>query len=75
MLNKLGIEKLSKYHFYKNQMKVFNKYINDINAEFGSLENLPFQVQYGIKREKAKLERYAKENCIDEISEEIFSIN
>lgn len=75
MLNKLGIEKLSKYHFYKNQMKIFNNYMDDINAEYGSIDNLPVQVQYGIKREKAKLERYAKENCIEEISEEIYRVN
>jgi len=71
MLNEIGINKLSKYHFYKNEINYFNKYINEIMSKFGSFENLPVQIQRHIEKEKARLERYAKENSIQDISEEI----
>lgn len=74
MLNEIGITKLSKYHFYKNEINFFNKYKSDILTKFGSIENLPVQVKYNIEREKARIERYAKENCIQDISEEIYSL-
>jgi len=74
MLNEIGIMKLSKYHFYKNEINFYNKYKNDIITKFGSIENLPTQVKYNIEREKARLDRYAKENSIHEICEEIFSV-
>ena len=73
MLNDIGIKKLSKYHFYKNEINFFNKYKNDILTKFGSMENLPIQVKYNFEREKSRLERYARENCIKEITEEILS--
>jgi len=73
MLNEIGITKLSKYHFYKNEINFFNKYKNDIIIKFGRIEDLPIQEMHNIEREKARLERYAKENCINDISEEIFS--
>ncbi|HPS85435.1 MAG TPA: hypothetical protein PLY36_01755 [Spirochaetota bacterium] len=73
MLNEIGITKLSKYHFYKNEINFFNKYQSEIITKFGSIENLPLQVKYNIEREKARLERYAIENCIQDISEEIYS--
>ncbi len=75
MLYELGITKLSKYHFYKNEIKNLNKYKNEILSKFGSLENLPIQVHYCYEREKSRVERYAKENCIHDISEEILSAN
>lgn len=73
MLNEIGIHKLSKYHFYKNEINFFNKYKSDIIKKFGCIENLPLQVKYNIEREKARLERYAQENCIEEISDQIYS--
>jgi hypothetical protein len=73
MLNEIGITKLSKYHFYKNEINFFNKYKSDILKKFGSVENLPAQVKYNIEREKARIERYARDNCIQDISEEIYS--
>jgi hypothetical protein len=75
MLNEIGIKKLSKYHFYKNEVSYFNKYKNDYILKFGSVDNLPLQIQHNIEREKARLERYAKENFIYEISEEILPID
>lgn len=75
MLNEIGITKLSKYHFYKNEIKFFNKYKSEILTKFGSIENLPMQVKYNIEREKARIERYARENCIQDISEEIYSLD
>jgi hypothetical protein len=75
MLNEIGIKKLSKYHFYKNEVSFFNKYKNDYILKFGSFDNLPLQVQHNIEREKARLERYAIENCIHDISEEILPLN
>jgi len=75
MLNEIGIVKLSKYHFYKSQINFFNEYKNDIISKFGSMENLPIQIKYNIEREKARLERYAVENYIQEISEEILPVN
>ena len=75
MLNEIGIIKLSKYHFYKNEINFFNKYKSEIIMKFGGMDNLPIQIQYNIEREKARLERYAKENCINDISEEILSRN
>lgn len=74
MLNEIGITKLSKYHFYKNEINFFNKYKSEILTKFGSVENLPVQVKYNIEREKARIERYARENCIQDISEEIYSL-
>lgn len=74
MLNEIGIIKLSKYHFYKNETIFFNNYKNDIISRFGSLDNLPLQILRNIEREKARLERYAKENSINDITEEILSI-
>ena len=73
MLNEIGIIKLSKYHFYKNEIIFFNNYKNTIINKFGSLDNLPLQELRNIEREKARLERYARENSIHDISEEIFS--
>jgi len=73
MLNEIGIQKLSKYHFYKNEINFFNKYKSDIIKKFGSIDNLPLQIKYNIEREKARLERYARENCIQEITDEIYS--
>lgn len=75
MLKDIGITKLSKYHFYKNEVMIFNKYKEEIINKFGSVENLPLQVKYDIEREKARIERYAKENSINEISEEICTVN
>ncbi len=75
MLNEIGITKLSKYHFYKNEINFFNKYKSEIIMKFGSTDNLPLQIKYNIEREKARLERYAKENGINEITEEILSVN
>lgn len=72
MLNEIGILKLSKYHFYKNETIFFNSYKDDIIRKFGSLDNLPLQILRNMEREKARLERYAKENFINEITEEIF---
>lgn len=74
MLNEIGITKLSKYHFYKNEINFFNKYKSEILTKFGSIENLPVQVKYNIEREKARIERYARENCIQDISEEIYPL-
>lgn len=73
MLNELGIVKLSKYHFYKNEISFFNKYKNEVISKFGGLDNLPIQVRHNIEREKARLERYARDNSIQDISEEILS--
>lgn len=73
MLNEIGIKKLSKYHFYKNEIIFFDKYKNDIIKKFGSIENLPPQIKHNLEREKARLERYAKDNCIHEIYNEIFA--
>ena len=73
MLNEIGIIKLSKYHFYKNEIIFFNNYKNNIINKFGSLDNLPLLELRNIEREKARLERYAKENSIHDISEEIFA--
>ncbi len=75
MLNEIGINKLSKYHFYKNEINFFKKYRNEIISKFGSIENLPMQVKYNIEREKARLERYARENGIQEISDEIYLVD
>ncbi|PKL17968.1 MAG: hypothetical protein CVV49_08200 [Spirochaetae bacterium HGW-Spirochaetae-5] len=74
MLNEIGIIKLSKYHFYKNETNFFNNYKNEIINKFGSLDNLPAQILRNIEREKARLERYAEENSINAITEEIFSV-
>ncbi len=71
MLNEIGIIKLSKYHFYKNEIIFFNNYKNDIISKFGSIDNLPLMELRNIEREKARLERYAKENSIHDITEEI----
>ncbi len=73
MLNEIGIIKLSKYHFYKNEIIYFNNYKNEIISKFGSLDNLPLQILRNMEREKARLERYAEENSINDITEEIFS--
>lgn len=75
MLNEIGITKLSKYHFYRNEINFFNKYKSEILNKFGSIENLPMQVKYNIEREKARLERYARENGIQDISDEIYLVN
>lgn len=72
MLNEIGITKLSKYHFYKNEINFFNKYRSEILTKFGSIENLPVQIKYNIEREQARIERYARENCIQDITEEIY---
>ncbi len=74
MLNEIGIIKLSKYHFYKNETTFFNNYKNEIINKFSSLDNLPVQILRNIEREKARLERYAEENSINDITEEIFSV-
>lgn len=74
MLNEIGITKLSKYHCYKNEINFLNKYKSEIISEFGSIDNLPLHIQYNLERTRARLERYAAENCIKEISEEILSI-
>ncbi len=74
MLNEIGITKLSKYHFYKNEINYFNKYKSEIITKFGSVENVPIQIKYNIEREKARLERYAKENAIHDITEEILQV-
>jgi hypothetical protein len=73
MLNEIGINKLSKYHFYKNEVEKFNKYKNDAIKRFGSLNELPIEVKYCIEREKARIERYARENSIHDISREILT--
>lgn len=75
MLNEIGIIKLSKYHHYKNEINFFNKYKNDILMEFGSIDNLPIEVKYNLERTKARLERYALDNRINEISDEILMVN
>jgi len=75
MLKEIGVNKLSKYHFYKNEINILNKYKDEIMMEFGSIENLPVQVKYNLERTKARLERYASENNINEITEEIIKLN
>ena len=74
MLSDIGIIKLSKYHHYKNEINFFNKYKSEILKEFGSIENLPIEIKYNLERTKARLERYAIDNCINEISDEILMV-
>jgi hypothetical protein len=74
MLDEIGIIKLSKYHFYKNETIFFNNYKKEIINKFGSLDNLPVQILRNIEREKARLERYAEENSINDIKEEILPV-
>jgi hypothetical protein len=73
MLDEIGIIKLSKYHFYKNEIIFFNNYKNDIISRFGSLDNLPVQILRNMERERFRLKRYAEENSINDITEEILS--
>jgi hypothetical protein len=75
MLNEIGIYKLSKYHFYKNEIKKFTNYKNDAINRFGSVDKLPIEIKYCIEREKARIERYAIENSIQDISNEILTLN
>lgn len=75
MLNEIGIIKLSKYHHYKNEINFFNKYKSEMLQEFGSIENFPIDIKYNLERTRARLERYALDNSINEISEEILMVN
>jgi len=75
MINEIGVYKLSKYHFYKNEISKFTKYKNDAIKRFGSLDKLPVEIKYCIEREKARIERYAMENSIQDISNEILMVN
>lgn len=75
MLKDIGIHKLSKYHLYKNEIVKYTKYRDDAIKTFGCVEKFPPEIRYCIEREKARIERYALENAIQDISNEIVTIN
>lgn len=71
MLKELGIVKLSKYHIYRNELNYLNNFINEYLNKYGDINNFPPTIQNRIKKERSRIERYAIENSIKEISEEI----